>query len=66
MWNPKVPGSAVAPTAVGCAPRPTMSEKTTGLRPQLYQINPRGRVLVRPRASALPGTIAREPTGVRN
>ena len=68
MWNPKVPGSAVAPAAVGCAPAPDFSENSTGLRPHLFPSNPRGRVLVRfprrrlqaggPRADALPGTLA--------
>ncbi len=38
--------------AVGCAPRPTGSA-STGLRPHFFSIAPRGRVAVRPRASAL-------------
>ena len=37
-------------------PRGRLVENSTGQRPHLFRINPRGRVLVRPRAGAVPGT----------
>jgi hypothetical protein len=39
---------------VGCAPRPTCG-KSTGLRPHIFRIGPRGRVPVRPRRTRSPG-----------
>jgi hypothetical protein len=41
-------GNGLGSAAVGCAPAPDLSKQSTGLRPHLFQINPRGRVLVRP------------------
>ena len=40
------------------APRARLVEEATGLRPQSFPISPRGRVLVHPRAGAVPGTLA--------
>jgi hypothetical protein len=37
-------------------PAPDPSKKSTGLRPQMSSLSPRGRVLVHPGAGALPGT----------
>jgi hypothetical protein len=41
-------GARSPSAAVGCAPAPDLSKQSTGLRSHLFQINPRGRVLVRP------------------
>ena len=46
-----VPGSASAPGASGCAPAPALG-KPPALRPQTFEIDPRGRVSVRPRPPA--------------
>jgi hypothetical protein len=37
---------------------PLAIEKKSGLRPHFFRISPRGRVLVHPRAGAVPGTKA--------
>jgi hypothetical protein len=54
----KVPGSAVALGRCRVRPRARLVETTTGLRPHSFQLSPRGRVLVHPRAGALPETMA--------
>jgi hypothetical protein len=46
------------PRALSGAPRARLVETTTGLRPHSFQLSPRGRVLVHPRAGALPETMA--------
>jgi hypothetical protein len=51
-------GERARPRALSGAPRARLVENSTGLRPHLFQLSPRGRVLVHPRAGALPGTRA--------
>ena len=65
MRNQMVPGSAPALRSVGStsrwpsgAPRARDVENTTGLRPHFFERSPRGRVLVHPRAGAIPETMA--------
>ncbi len=52
------PGERASPRVPSGAPRARHVEDSTGLRPHFFQLSPRGRVLVRPRAGALPGTMA--------
>jgi len=54
-----VSGSACRPRAPSGAPRARLVEEATGLRPHFFPLSPRGRVLVHPRAGALPGTTGR-------
>ena len=54
----KGPGERARPRVPSGAPRARHVENATGLRPHFFQLSPRGRVLVHPRAGALPGTRA--------
>jgi fibronectin-binding autotransporter adhesin len=53
--KPKVPGSAPASGAVGCAPRPTCRKKS-GLRPQISSNQPARARAGAPGAGTVPGT----------
>jgi len=55
MRNHKVPGSAPASGAVGCAPRPTCRKKS-GLRPQISSKQPARARAGAPGAGTVPGT----------
>jgi len=54
----KGPGERARPRVPSGAPRARHVESSTGLQPHFFQLSPRGRVLVHPRAGALPGTRA--------
>ena len=54
----KSPGERARPRVPSGAPRARHVENATGLRPHFFQLSPRGRVLVHPRAGALPETRA--------
>ena len=51
-------GERACPRAPSGAPRARHVENSTGLRPHFFQLSLRGRVLVHPRAGALPETMA--------
>ena len=51
-------GERARPREPSGAPRARHVEDSTGLQPHFFQLSPRGRVLVHPRAGALPETMA--------